>query len=272
MDENREEGKEVIRKMKKFHMCTLATFLFTSVLMLMSMARADTPKVGVKVGDWAEYSFDLWAGTSRVIETVKIEVTQVISTTIYYSVTWNPLPPLTDNAQLNLIFTNSGSVDFSTQVTSGSYLGYFIAINGSGSAIGGSSFSISRMELKQYLSKTFEVTHLTASGSDSTGNTSGLCEDLYWIKSNGVLVELEISMSGFSLVMKITAGTCLSQSIPVVCDINGDGKVNILDISIVARAFGSKRGEARYSPYADVDSNGVVNILDLSQVARAWKP
>jgi hypothetical protein len=56
----------------------------------------------------------------------------------------------------------------------------------------------------------------------------------------------------------------------ILGDINGDGTVNILDISIVARAFSSTIGQPRYEPNSDLDSNGVINILDIAKVAREF--
>ena len=46
-------------------------------------------------------------------------------------------------------------------------------------------------------------------------------------------------------------------------DVNGDGVVNILDLTIIARDLGTDRLEG------DVNGDGVVNILDLVQVAGA---
>ena len=46
-------------------------------------------------------------------------------------------------------------------------------------------------------------------------------------------------------------------------DVNRDGVVNILDLTLVARAFGA------YTPESDVNSDGVVNIFDLAFVATA---
>jgi parallel beta-helix repeat protein len=51
-------------------------------------------------------------------------------------------------------------------------------------------------------------------------------------------------------------------------DINDDGKVNILDITIVAKAFGSKQGEPAYKEAADLDKNGQINIIDISMIAK----
>lgn len=41
------------------------------------------------------------------------------------------------------------------------------------------------------------------------------------------------------------------------------------DLALVKAAFGSKRGQPKYNPVADVNNDGVVNIIDLSMVARA---
>jgi hypothetical protein len=51
-------------------------------------------------------------------------------------------------------------------------------------------------------------------------------------------------------------------------DLNGDGQVNIVDVTIVASAFGSRPGSPKWNLDADIDKNGVVNIVDVSIVAR----
>lgn len=53
-----------------------------------------------------------------------------------------------------------------------------------------------------------------------------------------------------------------------VPDINRDGKVDILDISGAARAFGSTWGQPRWDFTADVDGNGKIDILDLAKIAK----
>jgi len=53
-------------------------------------------------------------------------------------------------------------------------------------------------------------------------------------------------------------------------DVNGDGVINILDIVIVAKAFGSRPGDWNWNPDADFDGNGLVNILDVFRVAKKF--
>jgi parallel beta-helix repeat protein len=53
-------------------------------------------------------------------------------------------------------------------------------------------------------------------------------------------------------------------------DINADGIVNVIDVSIVARAFGTHPGYAKYNPNADVNDDGATSILDISLVAREF--
>jgi len=51
-------------------------------------------------------------------------------------------------------------------------------------------------------------------------------------------------------------------------DINGDGLIDILDVAIVAKAYGSKPGDPKWYEKADLDTNGIINILDICIVAH----
>jgi len=48
-------------------------------------------------------------------------------------------------------------------------------------------------------------------------------------------------------------------------DLNGDGRIDIVDIAIIARAFGDDGG---WHPLWDFDHNGKVDILDLAMEAK----
>lgn len=51
-------------------------------------------------------------------------------------------------------------------------------------------------------------------------------------------------------------------------DLNWDRVVNAKDLSIVAKAFGSRPGDARWNSIADGDKNKVVDLKDLARIAR----
>ena len=51
-------------------------------------------------------------------------------------------------------------------------------------------------------------------------------------------------------------------------DINNDDKVDITDIGIVAKAFGSNPTRQRWNPACDLNGDGRVDIQDVAMVAR----
>ncbi|MGL5152279.1 MAG: glycosyl hydrolase family 18 protein [Clostridium sp.] len=58
---------------------------------------------------------------------------------------------------------------------------------------------------------------------------------------------------------------------PANPDVNGDGYVDILDLSTVATCYGSKYGESNYNAKCDMTGDGIVDIYDLVKVARNYK-
>jgi hypothetical protein len=53
-------------------------------------------------------------------------------------------------------------------------------------------------------------------------------------------------------------------------DIDGNGKVDMKDVAIVAKAFGSTPGSPSWDPRADLDGNGKVDMKDIGAVAKAY--
>jgi len=53
-------------------------------------------------------------------------------------------------------------------------------------------------------------------------------------------------------------------------DVNNDGQVNMLDVSMVVAAFGSKPTDTRWNSAADLDNNGIINIRDIAIVVREF--
>jgi hypothetical protein len=56
--------------------------------------------------------------------------------------------------------------------------------------------------------------------------------------------------------------------IRMIGDLNGDYKVNIVDIVIVARALGSRPGDPRWNPDCDLNNDELINFDDLEKVAE----
>ena len=154
--------------------------VFAVVLLGVTNVNATQWMVGVKVGDWAEYSV-VWPvnATTTYTGTMKIDVTNVESTTIYYSVSCNPPYEHEDH----------GSVDVSTGISTGFSIGFFIAANlSAGDQIlpAQSVLTINETTSREYLGQNVEVNHLNV--SDGSGTTI----NFYWVKATGMLAEYSI--------------------------------------------------------------------------------
>lgn len=53
-------------------------------------------------------------------------------------------------------------------------------------------------------------------------------------------------------------------------DLNNDGIINIIDLTAVAKAYGSYAGHPRWNPEADLNDDGKVDIIDLTKVAKEY--
>jgi len=53
-------------------------------------------------------------------------------------------------------------------------------------------------------------------------------------------------------------------------DVNNDGFVNILDLAMIAGAYGASAGDDVYDAKVDLDENGLVNICDVAICARVF--
>ena len=71
--------------------------------------------------------------------------------------------------------------------------------------------------------------------------------------------------SAGSSAMPQVEGTEITEPLQLAEDVNGDGVVNIIDLTFVASNFGKTGQNA-----ADVNGDGVVNIIDLTLVAAAF--
>jgi hypothetical protein len=55
---------------------------------------------------------------------------------------------------------------------------------------------------------------------------------------------------------------------PIPGDINSDGKVDLADLRLVARAYGTVPGNTYWDPRCDLNGDGIIDIFDLVLVAK----
>ena len=106
----------------------------------------------------------------------------------------------------------------------------------------------------------------------STVNSTGNYYDTFLITGNSFDFNVTLSMNTTITITVIDeAGNIGINTIripqPLVSDIDCNNKVNIIDISTAAIAFGTQPGDERWNFFADVNNDDVVNILDISTVA-----
>jgi hypothetical protein len=56
----------------------------------------------------------------------------------------------------------------------------------------------------------------------------------------------------------------------IFCDINGDRKVDMIDLWLIAKAFGSIPQSSNWNPLADINFDGKVDMIDAWEVARKF--
>jgi hypothetical protein len=93
-------------------------------------------------------------------------------------------------------------------------------------------------------------------------DTTGLAIGNYTFSAAArpVLGETNTTDNTFSVVVKVT----------IPGDINGDFKVGLPDLVLLAQAYGSKPGDPNWNPNADIDGNGIVGLSDLVALAQHY--
>jgi hypothetical protein len=54
--------------------------------------------------------------------------------------------------------------------------------------------------------------------------------------------------------------------VPIPCDVNADGQIDVLDVQLTAS---QAIGAIPMTPAADINNDGVVNVLDVQRVVNA---
>jgi hypothetical protein len=68
------------------------------------------------------------------------------------------------------------------------------------------------------------------------------------------------------LLLLLVALFFVKPAFAVVGDVNGDGKVDIKDVAIVAKAYGSTLSGPRWNPLADLNGDLIIDIKDVAIV------
>jgi hypothetical protein len=91
------------------------------------------------------------------------------------------------------------------------------------------------------------------------------------LEGNGLLGDFTVyatSLYGYPIPQPAANQTIFK--VILLADINGDGKVDMVDLWLVAKAFGSYPGYPNWNPQADVDGNGKVDMIDIWIVAKSF--
>jgi len=94
-------------------------------------------------------------------------------------------------------------------------------------------------------------------------NTTEAEKGQYTISANVTVLANEIDLLDNFYIDGIVLVTMLG-------DLNGDGQVNIIDVAMSARAFGSCPGHERWNPNADMNDDNKINIVDIATVAKQF--
>lgn len=118
---------------------------------------------------------------------------------------------------------------------------------------------------------TFTITDgaSSTSSNDSTSSEStsseGTYELTFRLRSKSPLGDHNVYASYYQ-----TLATTTFDVVWLFTDIDRNAKVDILDIALVAKAYGSEPDDPNWEPKADLDGNGLIDILDIAKVARDY--
>jgi len=56
----------------------------------------------------------------------------------------------------------------------------------------------------------------------------------------------------------------------ILGDVTGEGKVDILDIATIAKAYGAYPGHPKWNPNVDLDNNNKITIIDIAKAAKNY--
>lgn len=102
-----------------------------------------------------------------------------------------------------------------------------------------------------------------STGLNFDWNTAGFAYGSYTLSAHISLVAGETNMGNNSYM-------CGHITITIPGDIDGNLKVNLVDLVEIGQAYNSKLGASNWNPNADIDGNGKVDLVDLVTLATNY--
>jgi parallel beta-helix repeat protein len=216
-------------------------------------------QVGVKTGDWIklDYTITGWPPGTPYPEWIKIEFLSVQATIATIRVTLRMSNGTEQSDTITADVTAGGG-------TFGTLSGFVIPANlttGDSIYMSGCGYvTIAGETARTYAgaNRTVVYTSFTLYGAQLT---------YYWDKKTGIMVEAYGIYPQLNMTATVKA-TETNMWQRLYGDVNSDGVVDIRDIAIFGKAFGSYPGHPRWNQTADLDGNGIINILDGVMIAK----
>ncbi len=127
-----------------------------------------------------------------------------------------------------------------------------------------------------------KINSFNIEGSGGGSSTSGTTQEASMAVSGSFNVSMSLQgnrlLGNFTVYAKSVYGSPIPQPVAnqtifqviLLADINDDGKVDMVDLWLVAKAFGSYPGYPNWNPQADINSDGKVDMIDVWIVAKSF--
>ncbi len=134
----------------------------------------------------------------------------------------------------------------------------------SGYALPNATVSIQNGKLRSTITKDVTVTSNTSGFWTTTIDTTGFSVGTYQIRTKSAQADgVSTNWSEYTFY-----GVGESADVPINADLNRDGKVNLIDFSILLYWWNSNGGDS--DPPADINRDGKVSLTDFSIMLFAW--
>jgi len=131
-------------------------------------------------------------------------------------------------------------------------------------------FNFSRLSKKMSFTA---ANRLNSTGFCTVCVPKALLNDTFAVLANGTALPYNISSGAVYQCLQFNLGfniLDINVLTTIIGDLNGDRKVEMKDIAIAARAFGSVPGDSRWDPRADLNRDVKVDMKDITIIAKSF--